>query len=742
MVFEDQKSVFFVEEKDQIPSIGIRFDSKPTKLTNFAGAPVQCLYFNSYEDQMDAKDTLASKGIRTYEADVRPIERFLMERFLKGGFEISAQKVEGPENCPRYINPQIRSCHFAPELSTLSLDIETGRDGTLYSVGMHFKKGEQECDVVFMLADKQGQGELPYLQYCSTEKALLQKTVKWIWEQDPDVIVGWHVVGFDFKFLLNKAEKLGGKFNIGRNKSNLHITEKKGAGFFGYTEGRVILDGPPVLRGNFYSFENFKLDTVANELLGVGKDISSDGGSKVAEIEERFAHDKPALAKYNLLDCKLVTQIFEKTQMLELLQKRTMNSGLLLDKHGMSSAAFDFFMLPKVHRAGFVAPNVTDIQRESHAAGGFVLDPEAGVHDDVIILDFKSLYPSIIRTFFIDPYSRLMAEFDSVKTPTDHSFSKTNNILPAFIKELMEKRAQAQRQNDQPLSMAIKILMNSFYGVMGSPGSRFYHADLPTAITGTGQWLLKECIRYFEERNLKVLYGDTDSVFVKIPKEEAERWEIYGDKLVSEFNEHLGSKLKREFDVDSYLVLECEKYFQKIFFPLLRGSAGSTVGAKKKYVGMNEKMGEVTLYFSGMEAVRSDWTSLAKNFQKTIFKKFFQEEPVDDFVRAFINDLKAGIFDDQLIYRKRLSKSPSEYNKNIPPHVRAALLLPEEKWDELKFVEYYYSMSGPVPTELGVKQIDYAHYIEKQIKPVADIVLVPLGRNFDSLSTGDQLALF
>src|SRR5690606_34322400 len=128
------------------------------------------------------------------------------------------------------------------------------------------------------------------------------------------------------------------------------------------------------------------------------------------------------------------------------------------------------------------------------------------------VLDFKSLYPSIIQTFKIDPLSRLLSDINPVSTPGEYRFSLTEHFLPQFIDQLMEQRSIAKKNDDKALSQAIKILMNSFYGVMGSYGCRFYHPSLPSAITGTGKHLLLGSRSFLEERGYKVVYGDTDSL--------------------------------------------------------------------------------------------------------------------------------------------------------------------------------------------------------------------------------------
>lgn len=120
------------------------------------------------------------------------------------------------------------------------------------------------------------------------------------------------------------------------------------------------------------------------------------------EIDRRFVEDKPALATYNLKDCELVTQIFHKTEIMPFLLERATVNGLPVDRHGGSVAAFGHLYFPRMHRAGYVAPNLGEVP--PHASpGGYVMDSRPGLYDSVLVLDYKSLYPSIIRTFLIDP---------------------------------------------------------------------------------------------------------------------------------------------------------------------------------------------------------------------------------------------------------------------------------------------------------------------------------------------------
>jgi DNA polymerase-2 len=732
----NNQPVFFVERSGQF-QLPNGVERKAVDLKNFQGNAVDCLYFQTYDQLIKTREDLNTKGVRTFEADVRPPERFLMERFIDGSVEIQGQP-EKENGKLVFHNPSLRKASFSPNLEICSLDIETSMGNDLFSIALHQYGGREEKKIVFMVGEPR-LTDLDYMKLYASEKEVLMAFMQCLREWDPDVLIGWHVVGFDLAFLEKKCQQYGLDLAIGRSRRSARIVERKGAGWFARLDGRVVVDGPQAMRAAFYSFENFKLQTVASEILGASKDIEATGMDKVEEIERRFREDKESLAKYNLLDCELVSDIYKKTGLIELITTRVALSGMLMDRIGVSTAAFDHFFLPKLHRKGFVASNIIDIVREGHAAGGLVIDSVVGLHEHVAVLDFKSLYPSIIRTFKIDPYSRLMQDHDGVKTPSGLKFSNTEHILPDFIEELMDRRRMAKEVGDSHLSQAIKILMNSFYGVMGSGGSRFYHADLPTAITGTGQWILRQAIDYLEGEGYEVLYGDTDSVFYKLKETEVTRPFDMANLRAKRLNEFLSHMIKRQFEVESELDIEFEKYYRKFFLPPLRSGEG---GAKKRYAGLLvSKQGE-ELSFAGMEVVRSDWTKMAKVFQTELFRRLFHGEDIEDFIREFCNELKEGKFDDKLIYKKRLTKDISEYTKTIPPHVKAAKILDPEGTKGLRDIEYVITTRGPQPAEHHPTDIDYVHYLEKQVKPIADSVLSTMDRSFDNIVIGDQLSLF
>ncbi|MCF6149482.1 MAG: DNA polymerase II [Candidatus Kuenenia sp.] len=736
-IFIRNKPLFFVSSNCQLPPNIKYLERKVLKLRTFSRENADALYFHSHHEMLQARHLLKSNGIQCYESDIRPEDRFLMERFINGSIGVKGEVRENGV-LRRMVNPEIKTTDYTPTFKVLSLDIETNaHTGELYSIALHMVENDKEQKIVIMQGDQAGNvANEEYVHFVPSEKEVVKTFLSAFHSFDPDLIIGWYVVGFDLLFLEKKFRYYKIPFTLGRGNRPVKIEEKKGAGYFAHIDGRVVIDGPSALRNNFYTFENYKLETVARKLLGTGKAIDNEE-DKITEINRMFKEDKAALARYNIQDCVLVTDIFKKTSLIPMIVERTKVSGLLMDKIGMTARAFDHFYLPRIHRKGFVAHDCSDVEQGEQSGGGHVIEPVAGIYDHVVVFDFKSLYPSIIRTFKIDPLSRLIGEErkESHTIPSGHAFSSKEHILPEFIDVLMQKREQAKREKNMPMSQAIKILMNSFYGVMGSYGCRFYHPDLPNSITSTGRFLLTETARYLESLDYKVLYGDTDSVFVQLKKHQSGEYADVSSRLAKDLNEYWRKRLKENFHVESFLEIEFEMYFEKLCLPMARGFQG---GAKKRYVGrVKDSQGE-KLHFVGMEYVRSDWTELAKNFQYQLYERLFNNQEIETFVKDYISDLKKGRYDNDLIYYKRLRKNVREYTKTKPPHVKAAHMLSKEVGE----VYYIMTMRGPVPVQLDHKDIDYVHYIDKQIRPIADSVLPLLGKSFDAIYGARQLSLF
>jgi DNA polymerase-2 len=737
--------VFFIDrDKNWTPPGAFR---KNVELRSLRGQPVDALYFPTTSELTRARRACESRKIPTYEADVNLTARFLMERFIKGGVSFESKPVNVVDDTLYFLDPKVKGSKFTPELRLLSIDIECSMQMDLYAIAIF----GNNLDTVLMVDADHSKKSDAYQSF-GNEQELLLAFFSIVREYDPDAFIGWNLVGFDLQWLWQKCKALGIKFDIGTDGPAQLLAP--GTLFNQWTAripGRTALDGINMVRSAYVQTEDYSLSTVAQKILGRTKLIEKSGREKAAEITHLFHTDKTKLSEYNLEDARLVYEISEKLNLAQLSVRKSQLTGLALDRVGGRVAAFDFLYLPRLHRRGYVAD--TNSQSTAGAApGGLVLDSTPGFYRNVAIFDFKSLYPSIIRTFRVDPLAANVILHDSkvagqiVKGPAGLEFAKDFAILPSIIEQLWHERDNAKQLKDSTLSQAVKIIMNSFYGVLGSPGCRFYDPRLAGTITRIGHWVLNFSREFIQSEGLQVIYGDTDSLFIHFGDGKQTAIKQAGTQLCQRLNCYLNTQLQRRFKVESQLDIEFERLFVHFFMPTVRGS---DTGSKKRYAGLfiNET-GAGELYFAGMETTRRDWTALAKEFQIDLFTLLFKKgsspdlkDELYDLVRSRHNQLYDGKLDDKLVYRKGISKRLEDYTKNVPPHVRAARML-----DQLdgRIVSYVMTTAGPEPIQKRSNAAyDYGHYSEKQLLPVADMVLCFFDLDYRSLIIGGkQLNLF
>lgn len=687
--------------------------------------------------------------IEIYESDLRFADVCLMNRFITAGMRFSGQYRQRAGYREVKVTA-LEPAEVVPAFRVLSLDLECAMSGELYSVALLLREpdGRELSQVIMVGASQPSDMNIEWVQ---DEFALLLALERWFLRHDPDLIIGWNVVNFDFRLLLRRAEFHKHPLRWGRGQSLMRwrpsrIDAQQGQLLL---PGRMVLDGIDALKSATFRFERYGLESVAQALLGRGKAIH-DPDDRVAEITWLFHHDKLALAHYNLEDCRLVLEIFDKCHLIPFLCLRSQLTGLELDRYGGSVAAFTHLYLPRLHQAGYIAPNLPH-GAIATSPGGYVMNSLPGFYHDVLVLDFKSLYPSIIRTFHVDPLALVTGlqepEAETIPGYIGGRFSRRHHILPGLIDHLWQAREQAKNERDQARSQAIKILMNAFYGVMGSVGCRFFDPRLASGITMRGHWIMQETRQFIESHGYTVIYGDTDSTFVWLKNHVTpEQAQQIGKQLVEQINQWWKTRLKQELQIDSCLELQFERHYHRFLMPTLRGTE---LGSKKRYAGLCHENGEDKLIFKGMETVRSDWTELAKTFQTGLYERIFMEQDPRAFIRETIEKTQRGELDECLVYRKRLRRKLDDYDKTQPPHVRAARLADQirqqrglpPRYQHRGWIEYVITTQGPEPVAYRQHPLDYQHYIEKQLKPVAEAILPHINLQFDQI-VDTQLSLF
>lgn len=757
---QEAVSFFPSEQLEKLEGILPRFLHKnkyrinSTQLKNFDSQPVSALYLKSQRQLYDLRDRLMGLGVTLLEADIKPTDRFLMERFITGAVSVDRRLMSG-NGFQNLISSRMVSTEYRPKLSAVSIDIETDYEAKeLYSIAIY----SNEHSIVLMCNSEEkdieieaGNAELMFVRYFPSSRDLLEAFIAEIQDLDPDVIMGWNVVNFDLRCLQRYCDEVDLQLKLGRNWENV-IWRKAREGndrYYALLPGRIVLDGIELMRTATYQFENFSLEHVARKLLNRGK-LVEDVDQRGAEITDLYKTNKEALARYNLEDCRLVWDIFVKENLIGFAIERSMLTGLELDRYGGSVAAFDFLYLPRLHRQGYVSPSLSQQSSNNISPGGYVMRSVPGIHDNVIVLDFKSLYPSIIRTFNVDPLALVIGLNDpkAIEGYDGGRFSRSESILPELIEMLWRARDRAKADQNAVLSQAIKIIMNSFYGVLGTTGCRFLDSRLVSSITKRGHEIIIESKKFIESNSLEVIYGDTDSVFVLLGDVDPETVADKGAELAGKLNDWWQKKLEEEHGVESHLEIEFETHFTKFLMPTIRGS---DAGSKKRYAGLirDYPEGNSHILFKGLETVRSDWSPLARGFQQVLYERIFLNEPFEDYIKETVAKMLSGGGESELVLRKRLRRKLVDYVKNVPPHVQAARKaerIRKERglpslYESGGWIEYIMTLNGPEPAQYRESAIDYDFYFEKQLAPIADAILVFKSSSMNEIMN-KQIGLF
>ena len=732
---------FLVRDTRLVPHIYIRtrdaaqlsfktLKTTTTDWTTLDGYAATRVDFRIPADVPYLRRKLEKMRIDTYQADVRFATEYLIQKNIRGSCVIEGEPRDSDANIDLvFENPELKpaTSEFTPNV--LSFDIETDpKAECLLAIALY---GEDVDEV--LIADPNQRDPPESAVILQDEQEVLERFQERLCAIDPDVLTGWNVIDFDIRVLNRVAERLNIPLHLGREPGRTTIREAQG--YFGSGQaiipGRLVLDGIDLVRGAFIRFDEYSLDAVASNVLGEGKAVLDNVQDRAEEILTRYQEDLRGFARYARTDARLAYQIVETLDLIPLAVARSKLTGMAMDRVAASIASFDFVYMSELRKRKICAPTVGagDRQRSETHSGGHVLQPNVGIHENAWVLDFKSLYPSIIRTFNIDPlaFRGNGHEDEHIKVLNGAMFDREPAILPNVLGRLFEQRALAKAQHDDIASQAIKILMNSFYGVLVTPACRFHNSKIGNAITSMGRHFLGWAKDWFEDRNHSVLYGDTDSVFVLSGIKNAEDAFARGAEIADELNDALTSYIQNTWHVDNRLELEFEKLYLKLFLLPLRHGTG---GARKRYAGSRyDRDGEVE--FVGMEVVRRDWTEIAKDVQKELYQRLFSGQRVESYLQDVVTRLRNGESDDKLIYTKGLGKPVDKYEKALPPHVQAA----RKSSTKERVIRYVITVAGPEPLDNIQHALDREHYIEKQVKAVADPVLKTLGLEFDHVVT-------
>jgi DNA polymerase-2 len=710
LTINEFRPYFYIKKEDLKAALDLeQLEFKETNMKTFSGDEVVKIFTQYPQDVGNLRRKFYEKDIECYEADIRFAYRFLIDMNLRGFITIEGEYKKGERVDRVYENPHIRPEEpFDISLKIVSLDIEVNEPtGEIVCLTLYDKK-----DYFTLLLKNEDERA----KTCTSEMELLSKFKEEVLKRDPDIITGWNVVDFDLAYLYERFKKYRITFDLGRSEAQTKFRTE--TSFIRASQvkidGRMVLDAMHLLRDFFIKLDDYKLGTAGLAILGEGKiDIEKD-------IDKVWKENPSLLVEYNQKDTQLVTNIIEKKKLIELSKRMTGITGLQLDRVKAAIASLDSLYLRESQKRGVVCPSVSG-RSMSRVTGGLVQEPTYGVYDYVLLFDFRSLYPSIMATFNIDPVTYTEEE-TLIKAPNGAYFREEPGILPEIILNLLERRQKADIYEEQ---YAIKIIMNSLFGVFGNPLCRFYNSKIANAITFFGRYFLEETTRNVETMGYEVIYGDTDSLFVVSGALSGEEAHTMGDSIEKAINNFYDAYVQENYNRKNYLQLEFERVYEKFLLPMQRHLKK---GAKKRYAGFHE--GEIDIV--GLEYVRRDWTELAREFQYNLLEKVFSGENIDGYIRDTVESLKSGKLDHLLVYKKGVRKDLAKYTKTTPPHVKAA-----RKMDDFsdRVISYVMTKRGPEPVDGTQKRIDYDHYIEKQLKPIANSILHFYDKSFTDVVT-------
>lgn len=649
------------------------------------------------------------------EADIRFSMRYIIDTGLRpcGWAEFEVKEL-GPEKSYRVetvyevLNgPEALNIDVKPKLKTLAFDIEVyNKSGT----------PRPERDPIISIALASEGSVVSKLSQDKNDKDLIVWFKKEMLERDPDVVVGYNSNSFDWPYLIERSKVVGVRLDVGRKVGVIPTT-----GAYGHVSvpGRLNVDVYDFAK-EVYEVKVKTLENVADYFNVMKKDERPLIPHHLIYQYWEDPQKRDVLRKYNEADALSTLMLAEL--FIPFGEQLSYLTGLPLDQVMAASVGYrvEWYLMRVAFVTNELVPNRVERKVASYK-GAIVLRPLKGVHENVAVLDFSSMYPNIMIKYNVGP-DTLVRPGEKVSpdevyvSPAGYMFKKRPDAffkrslvtLLNLRKEIKERMKSLSPED--PLyklldnrQKAVKVLANAHYGYMGWPHARWYCRECAEAVTSWGRELILKAIQMARELGLKVIYGDTDSLFVIYDKEKVE-------KLIERIEKELGFEIK------------IDKIYKKLFF----------TEAKKRYAGILED-GRIDVV--GFEAVRGDWAEVAKEVQEKIIEIVLKEGDVNkavEYVNSIIEKLRRGeVPIEKLVIWKTLEKSLDEY-KSEPPHVAAAKRAIERGYEVKKGDKVGYVIVKGVgklssrawPWFLVQKEmIDYNYYIDHQVIPAAMRIL-------------------
>ena len=487
-----------------------------------------------------------------------------------------------------------------------------------------------------------------------SEAAMLDSFLTYIEETDPDVLTGWNFADFDAPYLLDRIEVLAEEaddaeeYDLDIDRLS-RVNEVWRSDWQGpNVKGRVVFDLLYAYkRTQFTELDSYRLDAVGETELGVGKERYP------GDIGDLWEQDPTQLAEYNLRDVELCVEIDRKQEVIPFWEEVASFVGCKLEDATTPGDAVDLYILHKVH-GEFALPSKGTVESEEYA-GGAVFDPVTGVRENVTVLDLASLYPMCMVTINASPETKVdpdAYEGETYRAPNGTHFRKEpDGIIRAMVDELLTEREQKKglRNEHEPGTAAyeqydrqqgaVKVIMNSLYGVLGWDRFRLYDKEMGAAVTATGRRVIEFTEEVSNSLDYQVAYGDTDSIMLELGPDVSKETAIEQSfELEEEINARY-DELAAEFGAEEHRFrIEFEKLYRRFF----------QAGKKKRYAGhivWKEGKDVDDIDITGFEYKRSDIAPITKEVQKTVLEMIVTQgdvEGVKEYVHGVIEDFQAG----------------------------------------------------------------------------------------------------
>src|SRR3989344_1351228 len=591
--------------------------------------------------------------------------------------------------------------------------------------------------------------DLDYLEIVADEAAMLERFKEIIHEQQPDILTGYFSDGFDLPYIKARADKHNVRLDLGLDHSDMVVISKTGSrSGQAAIKGILHLDVLKFIKNIFgknLKTDSYSLDNVSRELLNHQKhEVNLD---ELSTVWDSRPEELGKFCAYNLHDAYLTYELCRKL-LPDMIEFTTITGVPTFDVIRMRfSRLVDSYIMKRSMEYGVLAPNKPGNEEISQRMdesiqGGYVYQPTPGLYQDVVVFDFRSLYPTIITAHNISPEAFRCSCCSSNTVPGKQQYwfcRREKRFISSVLENLIIKRVEVKnlikeakiskkKDEDTKLlearSYALKILANSFYGYLGFYGARWYCLECAASTTAYARNYIKETIKKAESKSFKVIYADTDSCFM-----------LLGNQNISRAMEFMNEV---NFDLPGHMELDFEGYYPRGLFVAAKGSEK---GAKKRYALISDKG---KLKITGFETVRRNSSQIAKEIQKEVLKLVLTgkiEEAVK-FVRDQIKELQTGkISNTKMILKTQITRELESYT-SIGPHVAVARQLVQrgERIVSGMVMEYIIVKGTGLLRERArivadVKEGEYdpEYYLQNQILPAVSGIFAVLGYSEESL---------